>query len=204
LKKRRKWMIIRSFTKKVAFLTSIALLAGSAQAQWSLNNSASTLSFVTVKADHVGEVHTFDQLSGSIDDRGNVEIMVELASVNTLIDIRNERMQNMLFETNLFPRAMITGDVDLASFVEMSPGASITAQVEFELDIHGVSNSYNTELIVTRLANGVFASTSKPIIVTAASHGLVDGVEALREIAGLPSISRSVPVTFNVVFEESE
>ena len=197
-------MIIRSFTKKVAFLTSIALLAGSAQAQWSLDNSASTLSFVTVKADHVGEVHTFDQLSGSIDDRGNVEIMVELASVNTLIDIRNERMQSMLFETNLFPRAMITGDVDLASFVEMSPGASITAQVEFELDIHGVSNSYNTELIVTRLTNGVVASTSKPIIVTAASHGLVDGVEALREIAGLPSISRSVPVTFNVVFDESE
>ena len=197
-------MIIISFTKKVAFLTSIALLAGSAQAQWSLDNSASTLSFVTVKADHVGEVHTFDQLSGSIDDRGNVEIMVELASVNTLIDIRNERMQSMLFETNLFPRAMITGDVDLASFVEMSPGSSITAQVEFELDIHGVSNSYNTELIVTRLANGVVASTSKPIIVTAASHGLVDGVEALREIAGLPSISRSVPVTFNVVFDESE
>jgi polyisoprenoid-binding protein YceI len=197
-------MIIRSFTKKVAFLTSIALLAGSAQAQWSLDNSASTLSFVTVKADHVGEVHTFDQLSGSIDDRGNVEIMVELASVNTLIDIRNERMQSMLFETNLFPRAMITGDVDLASFVEMSPGASITAQVEFKLDIHGVSNSYNTELIVTRLASGVVASTSKPIIVTAASHGLVDGVEALREIAGLPSISRSVPVTFNVVFDESE
>ena len=197
-------MIIRSFTKKVAFLTSMALLAGSAQAQWSLDNSASTLSFVTVKADHVGEVHTFDQLSGSIDDRGNVEIMVELASVNTLIDIRNERMQSMLFETNLFPRAMITGDVDLASFTEMSPGASITAQVEFELDIHGVSNSYNTELIVTRLVNGVVASTSKPIIVTAASHGLVDGVEALREIAGLPSISRSVPVTFNVVFDESE
>ena len=197
-------MIIISFTKKVAFLTSIVLLAGSAQAQWSLDNSASTLSFVTVKADHVGEVHTFDQLSGSIDDRGNVEILVELASVNTLIDIRNERMQSMLFETNLFPRAMITGDVDLASFVEMSPGASITAQVEFELDIHGVSNSYNTELIVTRLANGMVASTSKPIIVTAASHGLVDGVEALREIAGLPSISRSVPVTFNVVFDESE
>lgn len=197
-------MVIKSLTKKVAVLTSIALLAGSAQAQWSLDNSASTLSFVTVKADHVGEVHTFDQLSGSIDDRGNVEIMVELASVNTLIDIRNERMQSMLFETNLFPRAMITGDVDLASFVEMSPGASITAQVEFDLDIHGVSNSYNTELIVTRLANGVVASTSKPIIVTAASHGLVDGVEALREIAGLPSISRSVPVTFNVVFDESE
>ena len=36
--------------------------AFSAQAQWQLDNDASTLSFVTIKADHVGEVHTFDRL----------------------------------------------------------------------------------------------------------------------------------------------
>jgi len=42
----------------------------------------------------------------------------------------------------------------------------------------------------------------KPIIVMADTHGLVSGVEALREVAGLPSISRAVPVSFNVVFEQ--
>jgi len=177
-------------------------LTGAAQAQWSLNNDASTLSFVTVKADHVGEVHTFDRLSGSIDDRGNVEIIIELASVNTLIDIRNERMQNMLFETNLFPEAKITSDINLSAITAMSAGASESMEVEFELDIHGASNSYTADLVVTRLENGVIASTSKPILVTANTHGLVEGVEALREVAGLPSISRAVPVTFTVIFDQ--
>jgi|TARA_B100001250_G_scaffold308879_1_gene270766 polyisoprenoid-binding protein YceI len=195
-------MALISLTKKTLFIVFMVLLTGAAQAQWSLNNDASTLSFVTVKADHVGEVHTFDRLSGSIDDRGNVEIIIELASVNTLIDIRNERMQNMLFETNLFPEAKITSDINLSAITAMSAGASESMEVEFELDIHGASNSYTADLVVTRLENGVIASTSKPILVTANTHGLVEGVEALREVAGLPSISRAVPVTFTVIFDQ--
>ena len=198
----RKRMALISLTKKTLFIVFMVLLTGAAQAQWSLNNDASTLSFVTVKADHVGEVHTFDRLSGSIDNRGNVEIIIELASVNTLIDIRNERMQNMLFETNLFPEAKITSDINLSAITAMSAGASESMEVEFELDIHGASNSYTADLVVTRLENGVIASTSKPILVTANTHGLVEGVEALREVAGLPSISRAVPVTFTVIFDQ--
>ena len=195
-------MTLISLTKKALFLVSAVLLTGTAQAQWSLDNDASTLSFVTVKADHVAEVHTFDQLSGSIDDDGSVEITIELVSVNTLIDIRNERMQNMLFETNLFPEARITGDIDLAAVTAMATGVSESIEVQFELDIHGASNSYTADLMVTRLEDGVIASTSKPIIVIANTHGLVEGVEALREVAGLPSISRAVPVTFNIVFDQ--
>lgn len=195
-------MILKSLTKIVALGAAAALLTGTAQAHWSLVNDSSTLSFVTVKADHVGEVHTFDQLSGTINDDGSVEITIELASVNTLIDIRNERMQNMLFETNLFPEATITGSVDLDAITAMAPGATHATQISIDLDIHGESNSYNADVLVTRLENGAVASTLKPILVTADSHGLVAGVEALREVAGLPSISRAVPVSFTVVFDQ--
>jgi len=55
-------------------------------------------------------------------------------------------------------------------------------------------------LRVTRQADGVRVSTLSPLIITAESVGLVAGVESLREIAGLPSISRAVPVTFSVKF----
>ena len=199
-------MILKSLVKMLVKITVLAasavLLTSAAQAHWSLDNSASTLSFVTVKADHVGEVHTFNQLSGTIGDDGAVEITIELASVNTLIDIRNERMQAMLFETNLFPEATITGTVDLDGITAMAAGASESMQVSFELDIHGASGSYTADLVVTRSEEGVVASTAKPIIVTADAHGLVAGVEALREVAGLPSISRAVPVSFTVVFEQ--
>lgn len=191
-----------SLLKTVLSLLAPIVFIGSANAHWSLDNAASTLSFVTVKAEHVAEVHTFDVLSGSIDDAGEVKIAIELASVNTMIQIRNERMQAMLFETNLFPDATITGKVDLDAITAMNPGASEVMQIEIELSLHGASIALTAQLMVTRLESGVMASTLKPIIVTADSVGLVAGIEALREVAGLPSISRSVPVSFTLVFNQ--
>ena len=195
-------MTLISKLKSIFCFVAVLFLASSAAAHWELDNNSSTLSFVTVKADHVGEVHTFDQLSGDINDDGSVQITIELASVNTLIDIRNERMQNMLFETNLFPQATITGEIDLDAVAEMDAGVSQAISVDFDLAIHGESSSYTADVLVTRTESGVLASTVKPIIVMADTHGLVSGVEALREVAGLPSISRAVPVSFNVVFEQ--
>ena len=191
-----------SLLKTVLSLFALIVFIGSANAHWSLDNAASTLSFVTVKAEHVAEVHTFDVLSGSIDDAGEVKIAIELASVNTMIQIRNERMQAMLFETNLFPDANITGKVDLEAISAMKPGASEVMQIEIALSLHGASIALTADLMVTRLE--VMASTLKPIIVTADSAGLVGGVEALREVAGLPSISRSVPVSFTLVFNQGQ
>lgn len=195
-------MTLISKLKSIFCFVTVFFLASSASAHWELDNNSSTLSFVTVKADHVGEVHTFDQLSGDINDDGSVQITIELASVNTLIDIRNERMQNMLFETNLFPQATISGEIDLDAVAEMDAGVSQAISVDFDLAIHGESSSYTADVLVTRTESGVLASTVKPIIVMADTHGLVSGVEALREVAGLPSISRAVPVSFNVVFEQ--
>ena len=179
--------------------------AFSAQAQWQLDNDASTLSFVTIKADHVGEVHTFDLLTGEIDDEGNAEITIELISINTLIPIRDERMQNLLFETSLFPEANLTAQLDIDQFAELAVGRSAQATISFDLSMRDQSNTYQAEVLVTRLAdNGIQVSTLKPVIVVANSFDLVSGVEALREVAGLPSISNAVPVNFTVVFHNSD
>jgi len=183
-------------------LVIAVLLSGAASAHWSLNNDASTLSFVTVKAEHVAEVHTFDTLSGEIADDGSVSITIELASVNTLIPIRNERMQAMLFETELFPEASISAAIDLDAMAAMDAGASETIQLNFSLSMRETSRSYTAEVMVTRLEGGLVASTLKPVIVTAEEFDLLTGVEALREVAGLPSISRAVPVSFTVVFDQ--
>ncbi|MCH7817719.1 MAG: YceI family protein [Proteobacteria bacterium] len=195
-------MVLKSLVKTLLVPVAALLLVNSVQAHWSLDNEASQLSFVTIKADHVAEVHTFDVLSGSIGDSGDVKITIELASVNTLIQIRNERMQALLFETNLFPEATITGHLDIEALAGLSVGSTETLQVEFELTLHGMSNSMTADLLVSRLDNGLVASTLKPIIVTANSFGLIRGVEQLREVAGLPSISNAVSVSFTVVFRQ--
>ena len=56
-------MISKSLQARFAAALAAILFAGAAQAHWSLDNDASSLSFVTVKAEHVAEVHTFDSLS---------------------------------------------------------------------------------------------------------------------------------------------
>ena len=190
-------------TSVLRLLACFVLLSAafSAQAQWQLDNDASTLSFVTIKADHVGEVHTFDLLTGEIDDEGNAEITIELISINTLIPIRDERMQNMLFETELFPEANLAAQLNIDQFADLEIGRSAQATIGFDLSMRGQSNTYQAEVVVTRLAdNGIQATTLKPVIVVANSFDLVRGVEALREVAGLPSISNAVPVSFTVVF----
>lgn len=195
-------MISKSLQAKLAALSIAVLFTGAAQAHWSLDNDASSLSFVTVKAEHVAEAHTFDTLSGTIGDAGDVEITIELASVNTMIPIRNERMQEMLFETNLFPEATISGSINLDALTNMDAGASVARQIDFELSLHGQSVALAADVQITRTGEGAIVSTLKPIIVMSDSFALTAGVEKLREVAGLPSISRAVPVSFTVVFEQ--
>jgi polyisoprenoid-binding protein YceI len=195
-------MISKSLQARFAAVLAAIIFTGAAQAHWSLDNDASSVSFVTVKAEHVAEVHTFDALSGTIGDSGDVDISIELASVNTMIAIRNERIQEMLFETSLFPDATINGSINLDALTGMDAGASVARQIDFELSLHGQSVALAADVQITRTGEGVIVSTLKPLIVMADSFSLTAGVEMLREVAGLPSISRAVPVSFTVVFEE--
>ena len=189
-------------TLSMLTLTLLPLVSASAAAQWTLDNEASTLSFVSIKADHVAEAHTFDQLAGTVSRNGAVNVEIQLASVNTMIPIRNERMQAMLFETNMFPTATVSTEVDIGSLSGMAAGSQSQQSVQFTLSMHGMEQTYTADVMITRLADGLQATTLKPIVVTAEQLGLVSGVDALREVAGLPSISRAVPVTFTLTFSE--
>ncbi len=195
-------MALVSLRTKLMTLLVALLLASTAQAHWFLNNDASSLSFVTVKAEHVAEVHTFDSLSGTIGDDGEVEVAIQLLSVNTMIPIRDERMQEMLFETTLFPQATINATINLEALTNMSAGAYVMRQIDFELALHGEAVKLAAEVQITRTTEGVVVSTLKPIVVMADWFALATGVERLREVAGLPGISRAVPVNFTLVFEQ--
>ncbi|MEX0618023.1 MAG: YceI family protein [Pseudohongiellaceae bacterium] len=202
-------MTKRSLSQFTALMTACLIatgvLATKSQAEWTLDNDASELSFVTIKADHVAEIHTFDTLSGKLSNQGDLRITIDLASVNTLIPIRDERMQAMLFETDRFPRGNVSGQLDLQKLSSLAVGDSTIVSVPFTLDLHGSSQEIAPDLLVTKLANGrLLAGTTKPIIVMADSFGLVEGVQRLREVAGLPSISNAVPVNFTVVFQQDQ
>ena len=196
----RKTTIKSSFNLLAALLTLLA--SAQAAAQWTLSADDSSLSFISVKAEHIAEVHSFARLSGEIDSGGEAVVSIDLTSVQTGIDIRNERMQSMLFNTDMYPRAQVSADVDAAALSSMAVGESAVLEVPLAINLHGEVLTLSAPLRVSHVKGGLRVDTLAPIIVKADAFALVDGIESLREIAGLPSISRSVPVSFSLLFSQ--
>ena len=188
----------------IRLITLLLIMSpGAVMADWILDNEASSLSYVTTKANAAAEVNRFEYMSGSIDDAGAALLEIDLNSVNTLVEIRDERMRDILFETGTYPTATATMKVDTASFAGLGIGKTATVTGEAILQLRDSEVSLTASLLVVKLAeNRLLVSTDKPLIVNASQVGLLAGIEKLRELAGLPSISPAVPVTFSLVFEQ--
>lgn len=178
-------------------------LSGPVLAAWDLDAERSTVQFLSVKNASVAEVHHFTEFSGGIDDEGQATVSINLASVETLVPIRNERMRDMLFETARFPEATLSARVP-DDLDELDAGETTRADLEVSIDLHGKTALYTASAHVTRLADGSLQVVlAAPVLVKAADFGLEGGVEMLREVAGLKTISTAVPVDATLVFEET-
>ena len=187
--------------KSLALLSLLALPI-SALADWQLVGGDSSVHFVSIKKASIPETHHFKTLAGTISDEGKAQLTIDLASVETNIPIRNERMQKMLFETAQFAKATITADVDAAKLKALQPGESMSMTAELTVDVHGQQQTEKAHLQVTGLAdNMVQVTTNAPIVLKAGNYKLLEGIEKLREVAGLDSISPIVPVTARLVFK---
>ena len=182
---------------KKALVSGLMLLASSsAWAGWSVDNNLSRVNFVSVKNNTVGEAHHFKMIKGSLSKSGQLEVEIPLASVETLIPIRNERMQKMLFETKSFPTAMLSAKID-KKHLKLAVGHSKIISVEADLGLHGVNVLVNVEVMVTKVAKDKLQAVSvKPIIIRPADFGLDKGVDKLQAVAGLSGITQAVPVNF--------
>lgn len=181
----------------------LVVMAAPASADWTLNNDQSQLSFISVKKGDIAEVHRFDQLGGSVDAKGNVKLVIQLASVNTAIPIRDERMREMLFNTNAFPSATLTATVDASQLSKLKAGEMMVNTLEGQLSLHGQSSKVVAELVLAKLGpDTLLVSSRRPLLLQAGDFDLLEGVEKLREVAGLPSISKAVPVSFVLTFNQ--
>ena len=99
--------------KKYIFIFSTLLISSNALAQWSLINDESTVNYISIKSSKVSELNHFNMLNGTLNDNGSLSIDIDLASVETNIPIRNERVKTILFETTSFTKANILANLDL-------------------------------------------------------------------------------------------
>lgn len=173
-----------------------------AEGTWTVDGEASRLSYVSVKSGEIAENNSFSGLSGSVAPDGAATVEIDLATVSTGVDIRNERMREIFFNVAEFPTATITAQVDPAAFEALEIGASTSQPLKGTLSVKDAETSIDTEVNVTRIADDRVLVVSKdPVIVYADALDLTEGLAQLQELAGLPSITPAVPVTFSIAFE---
>jgi hypothetical protein len=171
------------------------------QADWYLDNESSRLSFISTKAGNLSEVHRFLTLHGRIDAKGAARLRVELDSVSTGIPVRDERLRSLLFDVANFPDARIMAQLDLAPITDLAPGAQLELSLPIQVEIRGRKHAYMAELLATRLDDRRFqVVTLAPLVLHAEHFGLEPGIEELRKVARLSTISLSVPVGAVMIF----
>ncbi|WP_027257025.1 c-type cytochrome [Leisingera aquimarina] len=169
-------------------------------ADWVLDGASSKLAFGSVKKDTVGEVHSFEELTGNVSKDGTVTVAISLPSVETFIDIRNERMIDHVF--NGEPQATLTAKVDIAALEALPAGGTLVADVEGKLSLLRRDIPVETEMFVARLSDQkVMVTTNDLLFLGVEDAGLTKGVDILQELAKLSGITRTVPVTARFVFE---
>ncbi|MEJ2130783.1 MAG: YceI family protein, partial [Gammaproteobacteria bacterium] len=164
-------MSLRRWMGGSLLLASSMLFAATSDASWSLDASGSYLSFVTTKNSDVAEAHAFIGLRGEVSDSGAAELTIEMASVHTLVPVRDERMRDVLFEAGKFPLATFSTEIDLEPLLAMAPGETRTTELVGQLDLHGVATTTRADVAVTRIGENRFSVvTRKPVVVLAATH----------------------------------
>ena len=189
-------------------LLSALLLGISSQpaiADWRLDTAASSLNFISTKANTAAEVHRFKSLEGGVDADGKATLIVNLASVDTAIEIRDQRMRELLFEVDRFPTAAVAARIDMTMVNQLIPGDRVTIDAEAQLLLHDTESSLTLVLDVLKLQEDrLLVISNRPVVINAGQVGLLRGVEKLREIAGLTSISPAVPITFALYFDSAD
>ncbi|WP_346895524.1 OmpA family protein [uncultured Roseibium sp.] len=188
-------------------LAVLTLLPVSAYAQdtpfkggWTLQPEGSSLRFQSVKNLTKVESSRFAGIEGSINEAGEAAIHVFLDSVDTNVDLRNVRMRFLFFETFQFPEAVITARIDPAALSDLPTLKRKILPLSYDLELHGVKKSFDTEVAVTYLSDDLVAvSTTAPISVAAADFSLEEGIKKLEEAANVVIVP-SATVSFDFVF----
>ena len=188
--------------KKIVFGLCLYAAAMATQAL-ELASKSSMLNVVSVKNNRVAELFSFDAVTGQLNTTtGNALINIDLASIDSGIDIRDKRIKKYLFDVDSQPLATFnaTIDTDALAAIEVSLPQAMT--VEGELMLGGKRQALRFNTLVSRLENGdIRVVTTSPAFIDIAALGLEQGIDKLRQLAGLNSITLAVPVTFSVLFQ---
>lgn len=193
----------RNIVRSTFVLAASIMFTNTALADWVLDSNNSNLSYGSIKNGFIGESNTFKKISGNIDDNGHINIDIDLASVDTKLELRDQRMRDIVFKVAENATAKLTGDMNLEAHHDQAIGTSKVIEATIGIELVGQKIDYDVMLTVTRLAeNKVMITPHGVIFLDVEDFELADAIEKLRELAGLDTIATVAPMSFYLTFEK--
>ncbi|MGH1542211.1 MAG: YceI family protein [Arenicella sp.] len=193
--------MLKIITTTLTFVITLLLSSNAFAASWVLDKDKSAINFVSVKKTNIAESHTFTDFSSSITETGQTSVVIQNSSVETAVEIRNDRLRRFLFETADFPETTIT--TDISKITPLSAGESITTSLPATLSLHGVSKEIILNVLINQSTNNtMLVASTQPIIIKASDYGMDKGLAKLSELMGGISLGQSVPVSFALTFTQ--
>jgi hypothetical protein len=190
------------FLSKALLATSLLMTTPVFAGDWKTVDAETSVAFGSIKKDTVGEVHHFNKVTGSVSEDGKLKLDIDLASLETNIDIRNERMTKHVFLEGA-ATASLTGEIDMSEINDLKIGETRIIEIEAVLSFVGVENDIDTNMLVARLGeNRVLVSTADFVMLSTEDLEIDPGINKLMELAKLPGITRVTPISARMVFEK--
>ncbi|CAH6836781.1 YceI domain-containing protein [Vibrio chagasii] len=186
-------------------LTTIGLLCTVISAQsfaesgYTLDPKLSNVTFATIKKQFVVEPASIKPSSGGLTEDGKFSIVLDLKSISTGVSIRDQRLNELYFESMNFPEVKISGSVEPSLLTGEPQNTTIAAEVT----LHGVTKTIDFPVIVVPSDGFVMVNSTSTIIVNGADFGIsTDNLNKLSATVGGLALSDKVPLNFNLMFDK--
>ncbi|CZF85710.1 YceI family protein [Grimontia marina] len=168
---------------------------------YALDSEASSISFATIKKSYVIEPANLSGIEGSVDASGNFSVAAPLSSISTGIPIRNQRLNDLFFDSNKFPTLKVEGQVSMEGLVKNS--TQLQQAIPAKVTLFGNTKEVTLNMNIVKSGDNIFAFTTKPVIISGATFGIPkENLEAVSATVGNIDISSTVPVNVSLVFKE--
>ncbi len=132
-----------------------------------------------------------------------MEISLDLASVETLIDIRNERMIEFVFQDAATAR--VTAQLDMTDLNALATSDAMTVETCGSLTLLGTETELDARFFVMRLREDQgLVTTDGMVMLSTEGAGVDAGINMLQELAGLDGVSRVGPVSMRLIFDAAQ
>ncbi|MDP2589495.1 YceI family protein [Vibrio splendidus] len=170
-----------------------------AETGYTLDPKLSNVTFATIKKQFVVEPASIKPLSGGLTEEGQFAILLDVKSVSTGVAIRDQRLNELYFESMTFPEVKISGKVEPS----MLSGDPKRTTIAAEVTLHGVTKTIDFPVLIVPSEELVMVSSASTIIVNGADFGIsTDNLNKLSATVGGLAISDKIPLSFNLLFDK--